>query len=81
MVANRKSTLVQAPSGGGWVGVEMCQARSLPGMLETLKRVTRTTRDPDEERRIQERFHKEGGAGMMGKILQGSREQNWILQE
>lgn len=49
-------------------------------MLETLERVTRTTRDPDEEGRIQERFHEEGGTGMMGKILQGSREQNWILQ-
>lgn len=49
MVANRQSTLLQAPRGGGWAGVEMCQARSLPGMCETLERVTRTTRDPDEE--------------------------------
>lgn len=74
MITNRKSTLVQAPSGGGWAGVEMCQARSLPGMLEALKSVTQINRNPDEEGRIQERFHGEGGTGMIGRILQGSRE-------
>lgn len=49
-------------------------------MHETLKGVTLITRNPDEEGTFQERFH-EGGTGMMGKILLGSREQNWILQE
>lgn len=43
-------------------------------MLEALKSVTQINRNPDEEGRIQERFHGEGGTGMIGRILQGSRE-------